>query len=250
MEKKDYFSLQSKYALVADCQERYRKELLDFINEAFEMHGNEFEYKCDTHQSGIEKKEAEEDSFYAPEFFPVYFMIEVDDHGTRNEIYPYRIGQTCTDSGRKIVVDGYDFCTQHFVNKLEVYSNIESLQAIATFINAVIEQKHNQSGYPREFNKNEQVAVCEAYGEGYFAIVELEQHADDGEDIIGLYPIGEDGKCSLPPCQVKAKYVYQAAEGKVCPGCGNQLYMECNPAIEYDFYCPNCEGSFFDNEVQ
>ena len=250
MEKKDYFSLQSKYALVADCQERYRKELLDFINEAFEMHGNEFEYKCD-HATWQEKKEAEEASFYAPDLLPVYLMIEVDDHGTRDEIYIYRIRQTCTDSGnRKIVVDGYDFCTQHFVQNLEAYSNMDSLQAIATFINAVIEQKHNQSGYPREFNKNEQVAVSENYGEGYFAIVELEQLTDDGEDVIGLYPIGEDGKCSLPPCQVKAKYIYQAAEGKVCPGCGNQLYMECNPTIEYDFYCPSCEGSFFDNEVQ
>lgn len=249
MEKKDYFSLQSKYALVADCQERYRKELLDFINEAFEMHGNEFEYKCDTHATWQEKKEAEEASFYAPDLLPVYLMIEVDDYGRRDEIYIYRIRQTCTDSGNRIVVDGYDLCTQHFVLYWDIYSNIESLMAIAAFINAVSEQK-TKSGYPRDFNKNEQVAVSEAYGEGYFAIVEVEQHAEDGEDIIGLYPIGEDGKCSLSPRQVKAKYVYQAAEGKVCPGCGSQLYLECNTDSEYEFYCPNCQGIFFDNEVQ
>ena len=52
MEKKDYLNLQSKYSYLQDLQKRYRKELIDFIDEAFEKHGNEFEYKCDTHAHG------------------------------------------------------------------------------------------------------------------------------------------------------------------------------------------------------
>ena len=81
MEKKDYLSLQSKYALATDYQERYRKELLDFINKAFEMHGNEFEYKCDTHDTWQEKNEDEEDEFDAMNDLPACVTIWVDDDG-------------------------------------------------------------------------------------------------------------------------------------------------------------------------
>ena len=134
---------------------------------------------------------------------------------------------------------------------IEVYEREGKYKGALIADNALKGFSAMQLMYPREFNKNEQVAVSENYGEGYFAIVEVEQHADDGEDVIGLYPIGEDGKCSLPPRQVKAKYVYQKAEGKVCPDCGNTLYVECNTGeIDYAFYCPECQGSFFDNEVQ
>lgn len=141
MEKKDYYSLQSKYALVADCQERYRKELLDFINEAFVMHGNEFEYKCDTHATWKEKNEDEEADFDAMNDLPGCVTIWVDDDGG-HEVYPTVIRQYGESLGYKCIeADGWDWYDSDWVKYQQIHPSINELQFVADFINAVLEQE-------------------------------------------------------------------------------------------------------------
>lgn len=144
MEKKDYLSLASKYSSLSDYQERYRKDLLDFINEAFDKHDNVFDYKCPTHESWKEKNKDEDDEFDAMDDLPVYLTIWVDDDGG-HEVYPYRIRQSVGCTGCKnIEVDGYDWYDCEFVEARESNSDIDTLQSIAEFINAVLKQEQEQ----------------------------------------------------------------------------------------------------------
>lgn len=141
MEKKDYLNLQSKYSYLQDLQERYCKDLIDFIHEAFEKHGNEFEYKCDTHATWQEKNEDEDDDFDAMNDLPTCITIWVDDDGG-HEVYPTVIRQYVGDSGYKsIEVDGWDWYDSDWVECQQVNSTIDELQSVAEFINAVLEQE-------------------------------------------------------------------------------------------------------------
>lgn len=143
MEKKDYYSLQSKYSHLEDYREQYREKLLDFINDAFEKHGNVFEYKCDTHASWKEKNNDEEDRFDAMGDLPVNITIWVDDDGG-HEVYPTIIRQYVCDSGYKsIEVDGWDWYDSDWVENQGVNSTLGELQDVANFINAVLEQEQN-----------------------------------------------------------------------------------------------------------
>lgn len=142
MEKKDYLSLQNKYSFLQDHEERYRQELLAFINEAFEKHGNDFEFKCDTHQSWKDKNNDKDAEFDAMNDLPTYLNIGIDDSYI-HEIYPYRIRQTCTDYGYKsIEVDGWDWYDSEWVENLEAHCTIEDLKSIAYFISQVLFQEN------------------------------------------------------------------------------------------------------------
>ena len=44
--------------------------------------------------------------------------------------------------------------------------------------------------------------------------------------------------------------LYQIAEGKFCPRCGNPLCIEHNDEIDYPFFCPECDENFYGIEVQ
>lgn len=144
MEKKDYLSLASKYSSLSDYQERYRKDLLDFINEAFDKHDNVFDYKCPTHESWKEKDEDGDDEFDAMYDLPVYLTVWVDDDGG-HEVYPYRIRRCIYESGyRSIEVDGWDWTNSKFMEARESNSDIDTLQSIAEFINAVLKQEQEQ----------------------------------------------------------------------------------------------------------
>lgn len=138
MKKEDYHHLTSKYSFLSDYEERYRKGLLDFINEAFEKHGGEFEYKCPTHDSW---KEADEnDEFFAMDDLPVFLNISVVDDNN-HEVYPYRITQTNGAMYKAIEVCGYDWYDSDWVEHMEASYDIDSLQSIAAFINAVLLQE-------------------------------------------------------------------------------------------------------------
>ena len=140
MEKKDYLSLQSKYSFLKDYEERYRKDLLEFIHEAFDKHDGVFEYKCDTHDTWEEKNEDEDDEFDAMEDLPVCLTVWVDDDGG-HEIYPIRVRQRVYSSGCKdILVDGWDWYDGDWRKYQQVYS--DGYEAIADFINAVLEQEY------------------------------------------------------------------------------------------------------------
>lgn len=143
MEKKDYYSLQSKYSHLEDYREQYRKKLLDFINDAFEKHGNEFEYKCDTHATWMEKNEDEEAEFDAMNDLPECVTIWVDDDGG-HELYPTCIRQYESSSGGKYIeADGWDWYDSDWVKYQQIHPSIDELQSVANFINAVLEQEQN-----------------------------------------------------------------------------------------------------------
>lgn len=139
MEKKDYFSLQSKFACLEDCLERYRKELLDFINEAFAMHGNEFVLKPEGDYDTWEERRKEED-FYAMDELPYYLNIGVDDDNA-HETHISRVRQIERVSYKAIEVDGWDWYLNKWVEGCEIHYDIDSLAAVADFINAVLEQE-------------------------------------------------------------------------------------------------------------
>lgn len=101
---------------------------------------------------------------------------------------------------------------------------------------------------PREFNKNEEVMVYDG-SRYYAAIIEAELEMEEDDDTMPVFPIGEDGKCSLPPVYVKAGDVYQKALGKVCPKCGKSLYLENVKESAYPYFCPECGDHFYVFEV-
>lgn len=137
MKKEDYHHLTSKYSFLSDYENRYRKELISFINEAFEKHDNVFELKCTTHDSW---KEADEDNeFDAMNDLPVYLMVDNQCDGL-DEVYITRAERT-GEYGNAIYIDGYDYSIGEFVEDYYTNSYIDDLQSIAAFINAVLIQE-------------------------------------------------------------------------------------------------------------
>ena len=103
-----------------------------------------FEYKCDTHDTWEEKNEDENDEFCAMDDLPVSLTVWVDDDGGL-EVYPIRIRQRVYSSGHKaILVDGWDWYSSDWMEEEEVYGTLDELEAIADFINAVLEQEQKE----------------------------------------------------------------------------------------------------------
>lgn len=138
MNKKE---LNEKYVRILNWQDEYYKELREYINEAFAMHGNEFEYKCPTHPTWQKKNEDGDDEFYAMEDLPVYLACECGRSST-DELYPYRIYQEVDDTGMKnIFADGYEWNNGEWWKDCNLHDDTDSLESIASFINAVLEQE-------------------------------------------------------------------------------------------------------------
>lgn len=139
MERNDYLNFQSRYSKLTELEERYRKELLDFINEAFEMHGDVFALKpegCETWKERSKKL-----SFMPMDELPYYLTIGVDDDNS-HEIHICRIHQGTNDLGMQYIeVDGWDWHDCMFVERWDAHYDIESLSTIAEFIDAVLEQE-------------------------------------------------------------------------------------------------------------
>ena len=49
---------------------------------------------------------------------------------------------------------------------------------------------------------------------------------------------------------VVAGELYQLAGDKRCPKCGNPLYAEHHPELDYPYYCPECDENFYDIETE
>lgn len=137
MKKEDYLSLTSKYSFLSDYENRYRKELLDFINEAFEKHGDEFEYKCPTHDSW--KEADKEGEFDFMNDLPVYIMVD-NQCDRLDEVYITKAERT-NEYGNAIYIDGYNYSVGEFEENLYTNSYIDDLQSIAAFINSVLLQE-------------------------------------------------------------------------------------------------------------
>lgn len=140
MEKKDYLNLKDKYSHLKDYEERYRRDLLAFIHEAFDKHDGAFEIKpegCDTWE-----KRSKCLDFFPMDELPYYLIIGVEDDNSHEiHISRIRITETLKDYWT-IEVDGWDWSECRFVERLDMYYDIDSLSTIADFINAVLEQEH------------------------------------------------------------------------------------------------------------
>jgi hypothetical protein len=203
MERKDYLSLQSKYSCLADYQERYRKELLDFINDAFEKHGDEFEYKCDTHATWQEKNEDEEAEFDAMNDLPQCVTIWVDDDGG-HEVYPTVIRQyvNSTTGSKHIEADGWDWYDTDWVECQEIHPSLEELQSVANFINAVLEQEQKLCPYEVIGLEQQVRKMYDKYMEEHGhkpqylkCVVRWKDDGDEGLDNIALDKSADDEDC-------------------------------------------------------
>lgn len=136
MEKKDYLNLQSKYSYLQDLQERYRKDLIDFIHEAFEKHNDEFKYKCKTHRSWEAMSEDENECFCAQDDLPVCLSVyDTDFHPTCIRLKRY-------DDERKIIlVNGFNWTEDEWQKNRKVLETLPNLEAVADFMKEVLEQE-------------------------------------------------------------------------------------------------------------
>ena len=142
MERIDYLCLHDVYSHLKYYEERYRKELIDFINDAFDKHGGPFELKPEGFETWEERKK--EDDFNALDELPYYLLIGVDDDNS-HEIHISKISQTNARLGiYSLEVDGWDWSESEFVERWDVNYDIESLSTIADFINAVLEQERKE----------------------------------------------------------------------------------------------------------
>lgn len=140
MNRTEFLNIQSKYSFLQDRLELYRKELLDFINDAFAKHGGQFELNTDC---GIKWAERSKNTdFDAINELPYYLLIGVEDDNS-HEIHINKIKQITTDFGyNTIEVDGFDWSENDWVYGLDAYYDIESLTTISSFINGVLEQEY------------------------------------------------------------------------------------------------------------
>ena len=140
MEKKDYLSMMDRFSVLQDREKPYRKELIGFVNEAFNMHGNEFVLKPSDDYETWEEADEMEEGLVVENHFPTYFEIE-DKRGIVHEIYPTRIYRK--DASGLDYIDGYDYKDCEFTEDWFLDSSTETLESIAYFINAVLEQEMN-----------------------------------------------------------------------------------------------------------
>lgn len=142
MERSDYLNLQNRYATLQDYEERYRKDLMNYIYDAFDKHGGEFELKPEGCATWEERKKC--DGFNALDELPYYILIGVDDDNS-HEIHISKIHDLRSNYGYKAIeVDGWDWSESEFAERWDAHYDIESLSTIADFINAVLEQEQKE----------------------------------------------------------------------------------------------------------
>lgn len=140
MEKKDYLRLNEFYSILRDHESLLMAGLNSFIRDAFDKHGNVFEYKCKTHNSWDDK--IAEGTFDAMNDLPTTITVWVDDDGG-HEVYPVCVRQKETSFGYKYIeVSGWDWYENCWLDDAVVHS--DAMEGIADFINAVLEQEQEE----------------------------------------------------------------------------------------------------------
>ena len=106
----------------------------------------------------------------------------------------------------------------------------------------------------RKFKNGERVCYENEHGEPYKAMVTHDQCSKCAEDKIELFIFlneEDDDSSGIETKKVKAREIYQLSEkGKFCPKCGEPLYDEHLPEMDYPYYCPWCQENFYSIEVQ
>ena len=98
---------------------------------------------------------------------------------------------------------------------------------------------------PRVFKKDEEVCVEDDNGEPVYGLVVRDEETEYDEDEVAV-----KFHTANTELYVMAQTVYQRAEDKVCPRCGNPLYVEHHDEIDYPYYCPDCQENFYNFEAQ
>ena len=97
----------------------------------------------------------------------------------------------------------------------------------------------------RKFKKDEEVCVEDDNGEPAYGLVVRDEETEYDEDEVAV-----KFHTANTELYVMAQTVYQRAEDKVCPRCGNPLYVEHHDEIDYPYYCPDCQENFYNFEAQ
>lgn len=139
MKKKDYYPLRIMYSQVKDFKKYYRNSVLFFIKNAFEKHGGEFELKVEGADTWEERIEQED--FEPMDELP-YYLLKCWNGDNAHEIHFARIKQKHSPSGLEYIeVDGWDWCSEKWVRGISIDDDLESLYAIAEFINSILEEE-------------------------------------------------------------------------------------------------------------
>lgn len=238
MDRSDYLNLKKKYSMLQNLKDLYRKDLMLFISNAFENYGDVFELKPAGCKSW--KERSKKLDFMPMEELPYYLIIGVDDDNS-HEIHISRIHQGTNDLGMQYIeVDGWDWSECEFVERWDTHYDIESLQTIADFINAVLEQGLSKI---RRFERNEYVYVEGYNGESFEGVVSNDVTVDEEDDMVGIHRL-VDGYASSEGEMIKSELVYQRAKGMRCSRCGGFLYHEHHDNDSRLCYCPHCKEKF------
>ena len=136
MERKDREKLLDMHSGLFNRRLLYKKELRDFIEESFEMHGDKFEYKCKTHRSWKAMSEDENECFCAQDDLPVCLSVYDTD------FYPTCIRLKRYDDERKIIlVNGFNWTEDEWQKNRKVLETLPNLEAVADFMKEVLEQE-------------------------------------------------------------------------------------------------------------
>ena len=140
MKKKDYSSLQSKYSFLKDTEERYRKDLMSFFNDAFKKHGGVFELKPEGCATWEERRKRLD--FFPMDELPCY--VTGGKNGNSHEIHISCVRQKRNGfGGSYIELDGWDWNDGCFVKGWRLEYDLESMSVIADFISDVLQQEQD-----------------------------------------------------------------------------------------------------------
>lgn len=155
------------------------------------------------------------------------YQIHFDDADWPADLWSFQVFRTKEDAEDYIFINNIN--DKYYDRIVEIYrGDIEEPTLIGTTI--------------RKFNANEEVLYC-GNDENVVAYIEAEITIEN-DDKIAIFPINSDEHIL-----VDSDRVYQKAEGKYCPRCGKQLYIEHLMCESYPYYCSDCDENFYEIEV-
>lgn len=156
------------------------------------------------------------------------YQIMDDDCEFPEELFSFMVFKKEDDAYAYIQAKGL----QGF-NVIEQYEgDVEDPTFIGIRIFKEGERVFNCESNPHESDLRDWATVCQDVVEIYADQVVLVKMDDGSEN------------------ETESGNLYQIAEGKVCPRCGNPLCIEHNDEIDYPYFCPDCDENFYGIEVQ
>lgn len=156
------------------------------------------------------------------------YQIMDDDCEFPEELFSFMVFKKEDDAYAYIQAKGL----QGF-NVIEQYEgDVEDPTFVGIRIFKEGERVFNCESNPHESDLRDWATVCHDFVEIYADQVVLVKMDDGSEN------------------ETESGNLYQIAEDKVCPRCGNPLCIEHNDEIDYPYFCPDCDENFYGIEVQ